>query len=426
MDPMKETAPGNPVGGTGNTNGAGGSAGGAGDTLQKKPGRLSGVLFAIACALLAGTIPTGFLLFRQPGTFYETLFSVSGEELIPAILCGASALIAFVLFGVAVRGIRPLVIPGALFLIAISYVGPYAAVAGLVTVLVAALAGYLVTARGMNVFLLLPVAAVSYLVSFALVRDPVTALFALLPYPAAAFLAHANSDHAGCAETMARTSAGLFLSAGLLFAISALIREGHVDLSRIVDAVDSLRPWLKQLFLDNGMGLIDEKVAASVSDMLVNLLPGVVLVGFEAGGYLIQLTETGLFNGDESRRMRRALPHGETDSFRMSAVSGGIFLLSVFISMFGDNSAFFTVLDNLAIVLMIPMFVVGVRYLVTVYRSPRARFRILPIALAVLSVFLYGLGAIPLLFEAVGLLGASDAVFRPIRDKLGSMRQGGE
>ena len=60
------------------------------------------------------------------------------------------------------------------------------------------------------------------------------------------------------------------------------------------------------------------------------------------------------------------------------------------------------------------------------YRSPRARFRILPIALAVLSVFLYGLGAIPLLFEAVGLLGASDAVFRPIRDKLGSMRQGGE
>ena len=64
MDPMKETAPENPVGGTGNTNGAGG----AGNTSQKKPGRLSGVLFAIACALLAGTIPTGFLLFRQPGT----------------------------------------------------------------------------------------------------------------------------------------------------------------------------------------------------------------------------------------------------------------------------------------------------------------------------------------------------------------------
>lgn len=407
MDPMNHP----PETETAGTIGAGGTG--------KKPGVYLTVLLMAACAFLCGGIPTGLLSSRQPGAG----FTFTKADLVPAVVCGISAVLCFLIFGRMVRGIRPLVIPACALILACAYAGPYTAVAGLAVVLTAALGAFLVFARGMHILLLFPAAAVSYLCAFLLVRDPVTALLALLPYPCAAFLAHANSDHAPRAEAVARASAGLVISAGLLFAVMALIREGHIDLSRIVDAVDGLRGSLKQLLVTAGMGQIDEKIAAAAADTMVNLLPGLVLVGFEAFGYLIQLTEAGLSNGEKRHYGRRILSPAESDTFRMSPVSGVIFLLCTLIQLFGSGSVFFTVLSNISAVLMIPMIAAGIRYLVLLYRSPRARFRIFPIVLAGLSVLMYGFGAIPLLLEVIALLGAADAIFRPIRDKLDTMRE---
>lgn len=384
----------------------------------KKPNPAVSVLLCAVCVLLGGAVPTGLFRYRS---LANGIFVPTAEEFLPTVVSGAAFALCLILFAASVRKPRPLVIPAVAFFLALSYVGPFCAVAGLSVLLTAALSAHLVEARKMPLVLLLPVAACSYLLSLFLTRDPALALFALLPYPPAAFLTHADSDEAYRAETIARVTAGLFLGAGLSVAGAVLIRNGHIDLSAIRDAIDDFGLGVRAALVKYGMGQIDEKTAAAFSDNLINLLPGLILIGFEICGSLIRLIGEGLRYGDRYRRGVHFPFRSRRDEFRMSPVSGAVFLLCFLLSLFGSDSVFFTVLDNLSLVLTLPMFVVGVKYLISVYRSPRSRMRVFPIALAVLAVFLYGFGAIPLLAEAVAILGASESLFRPIREKLNSL-----
>lgn len=382
------------------------------------------VLLAVAAALLGGAIPVGFAAAGVPET----------PDVLSLAVMGAAVALSLVIVGVLVRGVRAILLPLVAAGLCVLFAGPYAAAALFALVVAVACLGFLSAADRVNPLWYLAVGAVSYGVALALTRDATLSVLSLLPYPAAAFLSHANADRAGRAETFARVSAGLCLSAVLVACIIALVRDGHIDTAAFLEQIDALRPAVKQSVLDAGSFLgtdvIDEKYATALTDSFFNALPAMVVMLFEVGGYLVQLLEAGLFRREAARTGKEIFSRAETDRFCPSAIGGAIYVfatvVTMFASLFGGTGMFLTVMDNFMLVLLLPMGLYGVQYLGAMYRNPAGRFRLFPIVFALLTVFLYGfVFAVPILFEAVAFLGGVSALLRPLAERIERMKKDG-
>ncbi len=142
--------------------------------------------------------------------------------------------------------------------------------------------------------------AAAYVTTALISRDPVGAVAAFVPFPAALTLSVGTRNSAEKQDGLTRvgvicaTSLALGLSIGGMIVLSLYRYFGSLDSHILAEALNTVRATLAQwitthLIPDNAQGLLRPDYAENLSVLLVNLLPGYAVLAINVLSFMTQI-----------------------------------------------------------------------------------------------------------------------------------------
>lgn len=263
---------------------------------------------------------------------------------------------------------------------------------------------------------LLIVPVLAYGAAFAMSRDPLTALLALIPFPAMAILAYNTMGNHTRVSSICLTSftygllvlaggalllyrAGIVLSWDMLVETLSATREQTIAL---ILADESFMTAMKTAFADAGVSL--DVIIRTYVELIFNLLPALVVGAFNLVGYAAQLMCVRSYRNVGMKELETYTAR----LFTMSALSGLVFLICGVISIWpGEMTQFGALAYNLLFILMPGMLIIGVYKLIgDLHRGGSRLWLFILIACALFIPYL--------LLYCISFSGALATLIRPL------------
>lgn len=220
---------------------------------------------------------------------------------------------------------------------------------------------------------ILPPVIVSFAVAFLVTGSALPALAALLPLPAGILLAFFTMSNSGRTASVCAAASGfvlwlLVLGSVFIFqsrgAISAEIINSFIEEVRasLAESLMSVRALMAEQFPATA-AVLDEATVQNAINELFNILPALFLIVCNVIAFI---TQSVLLSSCRVMQDRGICPSGvyvtpETRTFTMSAVSAVLFVVCLIAALISrnSNSAFYTVVTNLHMILAPGLFIVG-------------------------------------------------------------------
>ena len=214
-----------------------------------------------------------------------------------------------------------------------------------------------------------PVAA--YALSLLLCRDPMLAVLALIPFPAAFILAYNTMQNRSRVSSICLVSAILGVCALFGGALVWYRQNGTIVLSEVVTAAEALRTQFVtvmtsdatlmqalQMTLDNtGTGIEATALIQSSVELVFNMLPGLAILGLNLISFASQLTCIRTYRGVG---MKQLITH-TAQIFVLSIPAAILYLVCCIASIFSEDFTLTSaVFENLRLILLPGMCLVGV------------------------------------------------------------------
>ena len=228
-------------------------------------------------------------------------------------------------------------------------------------------------------------------------------LYSLLPFVFGLFLALAMKK--GVNRTGAILSSalagGVFVLA--LSILSVYLAGGKIEGGALLSFVEQLREGMREYF-DAQLLMIKENLpqydisgidAVALSNGIINLLPATIVLYFSVTAFFSQLTLLALLRIYDLYHKLEA----RDKEFKVSVITAIVFALSYLLSAFLADSPALAVLDNLYMILMPPMAVVGLMSCLPSRQGKTLKIGCFPLVISVPLIFILpGVGIFLLAF----------------------------
>lgn len=283
----------------------------------------------------------------------------------------------------------------------------------------------------------IPIAA--YGLVLVLCRDPWLALAALIPFPAAAALAFGTRAGAEREDAPGRVGVICLTSlclGGAILGLSALLLYRHLgslSLSHLRDWLDGLRTSLANTLVDTYQQLADlfveegqtppftvptEAQALDTINSIINISPGLAVAFCNIGAAITQC----ILHGELSSFGYGESVKGRVRLFRMSLMSGIVFLVAGLITLFtaSGESLVGTVAENIFLILEPGLLLGGILRILHNLTRRRQAGCMSFLLFCFLPILLICAAPIVAVYEAIAaLLGAIFSKVKPPEDRPG-------
>ena len=259
-----------------------------------------------------------------------------------------------------------------------------------------------------RIALLLTVPAVAYLGAFALTRDPILSLSALIFIPSAA---SAGIMQRKCAQrkTVIATCSIILILIALGIGAGILYVNGMLDRSSILALVDGARDWtldtLSGIRLDAGgevIELFDASLLPEAVDTLFNVLPGLIVASLFVVYYFFHSILFALYRSEDLD----LFINSKTSSVQMSTISAVLFVTAYIFSFTTDSAGNLdlvsAVAENLRIILTPGLLLAGIDAVGALLR--KLRIGGLFFIILIIAAFMWLSDYILLLLAALGAI----------------------
>ena len=284
-------------------------------------------------------------------------------------------------------------------------------------VLTLALSAYLICTLRSPWLLAVPV--LSYAAALALGADPLLAVLALLPFPAAGLLARATMKNSGRVSSIVICSATLLLCFILAFSLLWYRSHGAIVWADVVQALESVREQTVTALRESEFSAameellnatygsipfdVDALILTSV-EQIFNLLPALVITLANVLAFVAQSVCNAAFCGTGLGKLRTHTSH----LFILSVPAAVIFIVCTVVSLFpAEQALWLSVMQNLQLILFPGMCLAGVQKFMVDTKNARSPLMIGLVVAAALF-------ATTFLIWGLAISGALTTLLRPL------------